>query len=303
MSVVCDRLGCNKPNGETTAIQTHVRRNAGRVAVWALVCRTNVRRTCVQEVVVSVIAIPPSPRPASRTRTRGRTTGQVPGRSGEQAVVRASSRPRLRLVTAGFVPEASTLRAVDDDMSRSAVTHDTTSPALPVLPVLPVRRPSRPAVLRGHRPELERLAPQHPAVRAARLRESTVRRDGAPLKSRADVSAGPSRGRQERGLRFGADLRRYRGGLLVVIAAIVLICCGLMLGGLVGLLAPSSTAMLAQGAVGTTTTVVRPGQSLWEIAAASGTSDVPAMVARIVSLNGLQSAAVHSGQTLEVPVG
>ena len=300
MSVVCDRLGCNKPNGEPTAIQTHVRRNAGRVAVRALVCRTNVRRTCVQEVVVSVIAIPPSPRPASRTRTRGRTTEQVPGRSGEQAVVRASSRPRLRLVTAGFVPEAPTLRAVDDDMSRPAVTHDTMSPALPVLPV---RRPSRPAVLRGHRPELERLAPQHPAVRAARLRESTVRRDGAPLKSRADVSAGPSRGRQERGLRFGADLRRYRGGLLVVIAAIVLICCGLMLGGLVGLLAPSSTAMLAQGAVGTTTTVVRPGQSLWEIAAASGTSDVPAMVARIVSLNGLQSAAVHSGQTLEVPVG
>ena len=297
MSVVCDRLGCNKPNGETTAIQTHVRRNTGRVAVRALVCRTNVRRTCVQEVVVSVIAIPPSPRPASRTRTRGRTTEQVPGCSGEQAVVRASSRPRLRLVTAGFVPEAPTLRAVDDDMSRPAVTHDTTSPALPV------RRPSRPAVLRGHRPELERLAPQHPAVRAARLRESTVRRDGAPLKSRADVSAGPSRGRQERGLRFGADLRRYRGGFLVVVAAIVLICCGLMLGGLVGLLAPSSTAMLAQGAVGTTTTVVRPGQSLWEIAAASGTSDVPAMVARIVSLNGLQSAAVHSGQTLEVPVG
>ena len=53
----------------------------------------------------------------------------------------------------------------------------------------------------------------------------------------------------------------------------------------------------------TTTTVVRPGESLWEIAAASGTSDVSAMVTRIVELNDLESATVHAGQPLEVPVG
>mgnify|MGYP000853469306 FL=1 len=247
---------------------------------------------------MSAIVIPPSPRPASRTQTRGRATGQVPGRSGGQAAVRASSRPRLRLVTSDFVPEAPTLHAADDDASRPAVTCG------PMSSALPVRRPSRPAVLRGHRPELERLAPQHPAVRAARLRDSAARRDGAPRKSRADAGAGPSRGRQERGLRPGSDLRPYRNGPLVVVAAIVLTCCGLMLGGLAGLLlAPPSTAALAQGPVRTTTTVVRPGQSLWEIAAASGTSDVSAMVARIVGLNDLQGAAVHSGQTLEVPVG
>jgi len=56
------------------------------------------------------------------------------------------------------------------------------------------------------------------------------------------------------------------------------------------------------GAAATVTTVVRPGQSLWEIAAASGTTDVSATVARIVELNDLQSTTVRAGQTLEVPV-
>ena len=56
------------------------------------------------------------------------------------------------------------------------------------------------------------------------------------------------------------------------------------------------------GTAATVTTVVRPGQSLWEIAAASGTADVSATVARIVELNDLQSTTVRAGQTLEVPV-
>ncbi len=50
----------------------------------------------------------------------------------------------------------------------------------------------------------------------------------------------------------------------------------------------------------TTTTVVRPGESLWEIAAASGTSDVSAMVTRIVELNDLESATVCEGAAQKV---
>ena len=76
-----------------------------------------------------------------------------------------------------------------------------------------------------------------------------------------------------------------------------------MLGGLVGLTSAPSTAAAAQGTMRTTTTVVRPGESLWQIAAASGTSDVSATVTRIVELNDLESATVHAGQTLEVPAG
>ena len=57
----------------------------------------------------------------------------------------------------------------------------------------------------------------------------------------------------------------------------------------------------AQESAGTTTTVVRPGESLWEIAAASGTADVSGMVTRIVELNDLRGTTVHAGQTLEIP--
>jgi hypothetical protein avisC_10475 len=97
------------------------------------------------------------------------------------------------------------------------------------------------------------------------------------------------------------DLRLLRDDSLVVIAAIVLACCGLMLGGLVGLTSSTSAAVAGQAPVSTVTTVVRPGQSLWEIAAASGTSDVAGTVARIVELNDLQDTTVRAGQTLEVP--
>jgi len=53
--------------------------------------------------------------------------------------------------------------------------------------------------------------------------------------------------------------------------------------------------------VHTTITVVRPGQSLWDIAEASGTADVPGMVARIAELNDLKGTTIRAGQTLEIP--
>ena len=285
MSVARDCLGCSKPSGETSTIQTHVRRSGGRVAVEALLCRTSVRRTYVQEEAMSAIAVPPSPRPASRTQVRERTAEP------------AAERPRLRLVTDDFVPEVPSCRVADVVARRPAAASALTMPAPPM------RRPARPAALRGRRAELEKLAPQHPAVRASRLREGG-QRGGAPQEEgREDFVVGPAREPQERTVRSGAGSRLLRGGSRAVIAAIVLTCCGLMLGGLVGLTSPTSSASAAQGAVRTTTTVVRPGESLWEIAAASGTSDVSAMVTRIVELNDLESATVHAGQPLEVPVG
>ena len=282
MSVLRDRLGCNKPNGETTTIQTHVRRSAGRVARRALVCRTSVRRTCVQEVTMSAIAVPPSPRSTSRSQSRRRAAGQ------------ASCRPRLRLVTEDFVPEVRSRLEGDETGPRSA-------PPASLSPTPPMRRPSTPAALRDRRSELERLAPQHPAVRAARLRED-ARRGAAALSAQQDAPSPSQRdGRVDRAARPRVALYLLRGGSLGVAAAIALVCCGLLVGVLMGMASPSSAVPAAQEPAGTTTTVVRPGESLWEIAAASGTADVSGMVTRIVELNDLRGTTVHAGQTLEIP--
>ena len=168
-----------------------------------------------------------------------------------------------------------------------------------------MRRPSAPVALRSRRQELERLAPEHPAVRAARRRDRAQRDRGRQaVRQDAAVPSGNQQDRQGRTIRSQTEPRLLRrGGSLAVIAAIALACCGFALGGLAGLASPTSAA--AQPPVGTAatvTTVVRPGQSLWEIAAASGTTDVSATVARIVELNDLQSTTVRAGQTLEVPV-
>ena len=243
---------------------------------------------------MSAIAIPPSPRPASRVRTRGGVTGHLGGR----AVARASSRPRLLLVTDDFVPMAPTHGAVDD-----AACHPMAAPAADSTE-LPMRRPSAPVALRSRRQELERLAPEHPAVRAARRRDRAQRDRGRQaVRQDAAAPSGNRQDRQGRTIRSQTEPRLLRRGSLAVIAAIALACCGFALGGLAGLASPTSAA--AQPPVGTAatvTTMVRPGQSLWEIAAASGTADVSATVARIVELNDLQSTTVRAGQTLEVPV-
>lgn len=256
---------------------------------------------------MSAIAVPPPPRPAFRAQSRERTTEPAAEQAGVRRIGRAAGqvppRPRLRLVTDDFVPEVAPRRSAYVVTRRGAATS-----ALAV-PAPPMRRPARPAALRGRRAELEKLAPQHPAVRAARLREGR-QRGGAPQKEgregregREGSVAGLAREPQERTDRCGVGPRLLRGGSQAVIAAIVFLCCGLMLGGLVGLTSAPSTAAAAQGTMRTTTTVVRPGESLWQIAAASGTSDVSATVTRIVELNDLESATVHAGQTLEVPAG
>ena len=102
-------------------------------------------------------------------------------------------------------------------------------------------------------------------------------------------------------VRSRAGLRLLRGGLAVIVAAFVLTCSGLAIGALVGLVSAAPATAVAQVPADTTTTVVRPGQSLWDIAEASGTSDVPEMVARIAELNDLKGTTIRAGQTLEIP--
>lgn len=262
--------------------------------------RTSVRRTCVQEVAVSAIAIPLPSRQASRARSDEPVAGPASGRVGGQS----SRRPRLRLVTDDFVPEAPVGRSVE-----GAQRPGVASARVPALPAaLPMRRPAAPAALRGRRSELERLAPRRPAVRAAGLRRSALQEEGRRGRGGAAQRPGkgepiPSRPREavETEVRSPGGLRLLRGGLAVIAAALVLACSGLAIGALAGMAWAGPATAVAQVQADTTTTVVRPGQSLWDIAEASGTADVPGMVARIAELNDLQGTTIRAGQTLEIP--
>ena len=246
---------------------------------------------------MSAIAIPLPSRQASRARTDEPVAGPASGRGGGQS----SRRPRLRLVTEDFVPEAPVRSGLEG--APRPVSASVGVAALPEAPAM--RRPAAPVALRGRRTELERLAPQHPAVRAAGLRRSAQqeedRRGGAQSVGKSESV--PSRPREavEAEVRSPAGLRLLRGGLAVIVAAFVLACGGLVVGALAGLVSAAPATAVAQVSADTTTTVVRPGQSLWDIAEASGTSDVPGMVARIAELNDLKGTTIRAGQTLEIP--
>ncbi|WCA43586.1 LysM peptidoglycan-binding domain-containing protein [Actinomyces oris] len=247
---------------------------------------------------MSAIAIPLPSRQASRARSDEPVAGPASGRAGGQS----SRRPRLRLVTDDFVPEAPVGRSVEG-AQRPGVASARVA-ALPAAP--PMRRPAAPAALRGRRSELERLAPQHPAVRAAGLRRSALQEEGRRGGAAQRPGKGepvPSRPQEavETEVRSPGGLRLLRGGLAVIAAALVLACSGLAIGALAGMAWAGPATAVAQVQADTTTTVVRPGQSLWDIAEASGTADVPGMVAQIAELNDLQGTTIRAGQTLEIP--
>ena len=246
---------------------------------------------------MSAIAIPLPSRQASRARTDELVAGPASGRGGGLS----SRRPRLRLVTEDFVPEAPVRSGLE-----GAPRPGSASVGVAALPAAPaMRRPAAPVALRGRRTELERLAPQHPAVRAAGLRRSAQqeedRRGGAQSVGKSESVLSRPRKTVKAAVRSRAGLRLLRGGLAVIVAAFVLTCSGLTIGALVGLVSAAPATAVAQVPADTTTTVVRPGQSLWDIAEASGTSDVPGMVARIAELNDLKGTTIRAGQTLEIP--
>ena len=246
---------------------------------------------------MSAIAIPLPSRQASRARTDEPVAGPASGRGGGQS----SRRPRLRLVTEDFVPEAPVRSGLEG--APRPVPASVGVAALPAAPAM--RRPAAPVALRGRRTELERLAPQHPAVRAAGLRRSAQqeedRRGGAQSVGKSESVLSRPRKTVKAAVRSRAGLRLLRGGLAVIVAAFVLTCSGLAIGALVGLVSAAPATAVAQVPADTTTTVVRPGQSLWDIAEASGTADVPGMVARIAELNDLKGTTIRAGQTLEIP--
>ena len=246
---------------------------------------------------MSAIAIPLPSRQASRARTDEPVAGPASGRGGGLS----SRRPRLRLVTEDFVPEAPVRSGLEG--APRPVSASVGVAALPEAPAM--RRPAAPVALRGRRTELERLAPQHPAVRAAGLRRSAQqeedRRGGAQSVGKSESVLSRPRKTVKAAVRSRAGLRLLRGGLAVIVAAFVLTCSGLAIGALVGLVSAAPATAVAQVPADTTTTVVRPGQSLWDIAEASGTSDVPEMVARIAELNDLKGTTIRAGQTLEIP--
>ena len=247
---------------------------------------------------MSAIAIPLPSRQVSRARTDEPAAGPASGRGAGQS----SRRPRLRLVTDDFVPEVPEVPEVSVRRRADGARRPVSAPAcVPAVPAM--RRPAAPAALRDRHSELERLAPQHPAVRAAGLRRGAQQEEGRHDNTAQGARRGgsvSSRPREETVL-SQAGLRLLRGGLAVVVAAFVLACCGLTVGALAGMVSPAPATAVAQVSADTTTTVVRPGQSLWDIAEASGASDVPGAVARIVELNDLQGTTVRAGQTLEVP--
>lgn len=143
----------------------------------------------------------------------------------------------------------------------------------------------------GRIDEMERLAPRHPAVRAARSRARQV---GAASASGPSARAGRAQRTERRDaalMSLPVQVRRFVAALGACMVAIVLVAGAVAAS---GLLAPQATQ--------TTTAVVQPGQSLWEIASATGTTDVSRTMDTIVELNGLEGPTLHAGQQLTVPV-
>ena len=136
---------------------------------------------------------------------------------------------------------------------------------------LPTTRPCAPSVAVSSRPRRSRSVLAHGA-------------DGA---DGAHGEASPLRV-QDSAQRLPIGLRRLvvTGGLVLVAALIVSL--GIVISGFAD--APSRT----------TTATVQAGQSLWEVAAATGTGDVDRTMSRIVELNGLESSALQAGQVLVV---
>ena len=93
-----------------------------------------------------------------------------------------------------------------------------------------------------------------------------------------------------------AGVRLTRRGRLVLSALL------LLLAGLVGVLAAASTGEAASPAGPAPTVVVRPGDTLWSIAARYAPGPDPfGTIEQIRQLNRLDGYTLHAGQTLVLP--
>lgn len=230
---------------------------------------------------MSALAATPAP------RLRAVPTASRPGRAG------SPRRPHLRLVTPDFVPEPRRNAAVE-------------------LPVELTRRPALPAAARpadGSLPRSQRRlsralravsAPSADAAVEARTRR-TVLRDEAP--------AAPVR--QERRAVRRAAVTTPAGSPVMGLASLPVAVLRAVVAGAVVLAAVALAAVgiIASGAVQagsatparTTVATVQSGESLWDVAAATGSSDVRETMAQIAELNSLDGSTVQAGQTLVIP--
>ncbi|CAM2743365.1 LysM domain [Actinomyces slackii] len=127
--------------------------------------------------------------------------------------------------------------------------------------------------------------------------------------ARRPATRGSSAPRTARTANGSVTARRDRpqaaGVAVQVRRAVTVISACLAVIALVATAAVAAVALPGVGsaeATGTAVAVVQPGQSLWEIASSTGTSDVPGTVATIVELNSLEDSTIHAGQRLTVPV-
>lgn len=206
-----------------------------------------------------------------------------PGRAG------SPRRPHLRLVTPGFVPEPRRNAAVELPVEL------TRRPALPV-----AARPADGSLPRSQRRPRRALravsAPSQDAAVEARAHQTTARTEtvpSAPARSAQRVAAvspaSPATGLAA----LPAAVRRAIVAGAVVLAAVALAAVGIIASGAV----QSDAATPARTAVAT----VQSGESLWDVAEATGTSDVRETMAQIAELNSLDGSTVEAGQTLVVP--
>lgn len=246
---------------------------------------------------MSALALPPRPSrrlrmvtPLSAHSAASAPSADAPAREAPSArAAGAPHHPHLRLVTAEPVAEGPGAQA---DVS-----------VRPAAPAELRRRPGAPRPRAGLT-ELTGLAPAHPAVRGAQRRAAAgrafqaapARRASRPEAARRGATAGAAgrAGLAEHGARAGvlaslpAPMRRGVISIAVVVLLSLVAAVGIIGS---GLMAP----------VETSTATVQAGQSLWDVAAATGAPDVAEAMAQIVDLNDLDSSTIHPGQTLVVP--
>lgn len=240
---------------------------------------------------MSALAAPPS----ARLRAVVAASAEA---APERPETGAASRRRghLRLVTPDFVPEVPARRGTTVPVPSRRPIAPRPATAAPdareqraaraAIGAIPARR----AAVATRAAE---LAPNHPAVRAEQRRAAARAAAGRTEVPTVASSVAESRTAvaAPRSAAVPPALRLLAAVAAVVLAAAAAVAIAIVAAGLVS------------GPVTTTTTTVQSGQSLWEVAAATGSDDVAETVAQIVELNDLPSSTIQAGQTLVVPVG
>jgi hypothetical protein len=158
-----------------------------------------------------------------------------------------------------------------------------------------VELPGKPAAEAPGRPAAVRSAQSAASRAAARWMQ--------PPTGTAMPPAPAARREPRRGQAASVPLRLTRRGRIVAAVTAALLLAALSL-----IIARSALAtnhpIPARAAQGLTQVIVRPGQSLWSVAAnADPHADTRVVIQRIMELNGLTTNVVFAGQRLWVPRG